>query len=504
MHQSIATAVEQPYPINTSMPPLTLQNNYQPQQVLPEPPTDPSTQDEESSREAPMYVNHKQYHRIIKRREARAKFEAARTKGKGDKKDKGYIHESRHKHAMTRPRGPGGRFLPATPTPSYAQLITTQCNLITPENALKFDAVEPVQGVFDFSVADQIVAFARNNGMLVRGHTLVWHQQLPSWLTNGQWTNETLTNVLKTHISNVVSHYKGKIYAWDVVNEVIDDNGNYRDSIWYRVIGPAYIRIAFQAAKDADPNVKLYLNDYNLDYFSDKLTTTVELIKNLQVSNTPIDGVGSQAHLIVGNVSPWSLSNTMKSITNLNLEFAYTELDIREKTPISSTTLDLQATNYADVAKSCVGNEKCVGVQTWGITDKYSWIPLVFPGYGEALVFDVNYNPKPAFKSLLLALQGSTVNSTVVLPVIAPAVSSTALTTTLTSTSVSSTTPISQIIYASTTKSVSNQLTASPTATSNETDTSNARRQLTFSFGYVFGSCILICSLYYIDFGKVI
>src|SRR5512133_4163316 len=149
--------------------------------------------------------------------------------------------------------------------PTYTRVLAREFNSVTPENAMKWESVESQRGVLDFSAADRLVAHARAHRQIVRGHTLVWHSQLPAWLTSGTFTNDELEAILHKHITDEVSHFRGRIYAWDVVNEAFDEDGTLRDTIWLRQLGPGYIAKASRWAHQADPHAKLYYNDYNLE-----------------------------------------------------------------------------------------------------------------------------------------------------------------------------------------------------------------------------------------------
>jgi endo-1,4-beta-xylanase len=209
---------------------------------------------------------------------------------------------------------------------------------------------------------------------------------------------------METHINNVMGHYKGQCYAWDVVNEAVSDaaDGAWRDSVFLKTFGTDYFALSFNLAKKADPDTKLYYNDYNLEYNGVKTDKAVELVKLVQAAGAPIDGVGFQAHLIVGTTpSRANLATALKRFTALGVEVAYTELDIRhESLPASSAAAVTQGNDYANVVGSCLDVAGCVGVTVWGFTDKHSWIPSTFPGQGDAMIYDASYNKKAAWTSV--------------------------------------------------------------------------------------------------------
>ncbi|KFA66687.1 hypothetical protein S40285_05002 [Stachybotrys chlorohalonatus IBT 40285] len=302
---------------------------------------------------------------------------------------------------------------------AYARLVddTSEHGSLVPENAQKWETVQPSRGTFVYTQGDVISQRAMANGQILRCHTLTWHSQLPGWVANGQWTRATLQAVIETHIANVMRHYLGQCYAWDVVNEAVDDNGNWRDSVFYRTFGTDYVPISFVAARAADPDTKLYYNDYNLEYNGAKTNRAFELIQIIQAAGAPIDGVGFQGHLIVGSTPGRSaLATTLRRFTALGVEVAYTELDIRHSSlPPSAAGLATQGNDYANVVGSCLDVDGCVGVTVWGISDRYSWIPNTFPGQGAALLYDDNYSRKPAWtsvSSLLAAAATGVVTST--------------------------------------------------------------------------------------------
>ncbi|KAF7902847.1 hypothetical protein EAF00_002750 [Botryotinia globosa] len=282
----------------------------------------------------------------------------------------------------------------------------SQFGQITPGNTQKWQYIEPTQNTFSYTRGDVVVDFAEKNDQILRCHNLVWYNQLPSWVTSGTWTNETLIAVLKNHIKNEVTYYKGKCYAWDVVNEAFNDDGTWRSFIFYDTIGPEYIPIAFETAALYDPDVKLYYNDYNIESSGAKATSALNLVKSLQARGIKIDGVGLQAHFIVGSTaSETALATTLKSFTALNVEVAYTELDVRFSTlPPTAAGLAQQGVDYANTVNACLSVDGCVGITIWDFTDAYSWIPSTFSGQGDACLWYANYTVHPAYNNVVAAL----------------------------------------------------------------------------------------------------
>lgn len=243
---------------------------------------------------------------------------------------------------------------------------------ITPENAMKWDATEPNRGQFTFGSADQHMNFAQQNRKQVRCHTLVWYSQLPGWV-NSINNNATLIQVMTNHINTVMNRYKGRCTHWDVVNEALNEDGTYRDNVFLRVIGEAYIPMAFRIAAAADPASKLYYNDYNLEYNEAKTQGAVRIVKLCQRYGVKIDGVGFQGHLVVESTRTQStptppqstLEKALRAMTDLGVDVAYTEVDIRMNSPVNAQKLQAQAQAYARMAASCLAVERCVGITIW-------------------------------------------------------------------------------------------------------------------------------------------
>ncbi|TID02792.1 Endo-1,4-beta-xylanase 5 [Colletotrichum higginsianum] len=287
---------------------------------------------------------------------------------------------------------------------------TGEFGLVVPENSQKWDATEKTQGQFRFGSPDAVLGVARANGQMMRCHALTWHSQLPQFVSAGTWTPETLTPVIEAHIANVVGHYKGACYSWDVVNEALADNGTLRDSVFSRVLGASFIPVSFRAAAAADPAAKLYYNDFSLEFGSPKTDGAIGIVRDLKAAGARIDGVGLQGHFEVGKApSREALARVMGRFTDLGLEVALTELDVRHAAlPASEDAARQQASDYAGVVGACVDTAGCVGVVVWGFSDKYSWIPATFRGAGDACLFDVDMQPKPAYAAVAAVLGNAT------------------------------------------------------------------------------------------------
>ncbi len=221
----------------------------------------------------------------------------------------------------------------------------------------------------------------------------------------------TLAAVIKAHIAREVGPYKGQCYAWDVVNEAVEDTGNFRNSVFFQVMGTSYIPLAFEAAAAADPAAKLYYNDYSIEQAGAKASRAIEIVKLVQAAGARIDGVGLQGHFVVGSTpSQSALVSQLNAFTALGVEVAYTELDIRfSSLPSNASGLQQQAKDYVTVVGACMAVSKCVGVTVWDFDDKYSWIPSTFPGAGDACLFSSDLTPKPAYTAIssLLAAAGT-------------------------------------------------------------------------------------------------
>lgn len=289
----------------------------------------------------------------------------------------------------------------------YQEVASSEFNFVTPENAMKWDALRPSQGSFNFSQADQHVQYAQTYGQAVHGHVLIWHSQNPGWLDNGNWSSSQLISIMNEHIDTVAGRYAGDVLVWDVVNEAFEENGTYRSSVWYNGLGDEFIDMAFQRTRQADPNAKLIYNDYNIGWVNSKSTAVYNKVSSMVSQGVPIDGVGFQMHLTSSGVNANSLASNMQRFADLGMEIYITEMDVRISPNPSQQELQNQANIYRTVIDACLAQPACKGLQVWGIPDKYSWVPDVFPGTGAPLLFDDNYNAKPAYYAVQAALQSA-------------------------------------------------------------------------------------------------
>ena len=296
---------------------------------------------------------------------------------------------------------------PLEKDPLYRRILEREFNIIVAENAFKWSSIRPARKKFDFKETDKLMKFAEKNRMKLRGHTLVWHRQIPKWLTEGDFMREETIEILKEHIFKLVGRYRGKILAWDVVNEAIDDKtGKFRtDSFWHQKLGADYIKLAFEFARAADPNAKLYYNDYSAEGMNAKSDGVYNLLRELKKQGVPVDGIGWQMHETGGFRVGQQHRENAERLAALGLELSITEMDVRLKTPASAEDLRRQADAYRDVAEFCLAEPACKAVLIWGFTDKYSWIPGEFPDAGEALIFDKFYKPKLAYAALQEAFE---------------------------------------------------------------------------------------------------
>ncbi|MBO0951960.1 endo-1,4-beta-xylanase [Fibrella forsythiae] len=304
-----------------------------------------------------------------------------------------------------------------------ADLIKAQFSSLTPENAMKMGPIHPEEKRYFWKDADAIVDFAQQNKLLVRGHTLCWHNQTPRWFftdsTGKQVTREVLLARMKQHITDVVGRYKGKIYAWDVVNEAVPDTSNaiYRKSKFYEIIGEDYIAKAFEYAHAADPSAQLFYNDYNTESAS-KRDKIYQLVKRLKDKGVPINGVGLQGHWSIYEPTKQEMEESINRFASLGLKVQITEMDMSvypkeherrerrdtDRSEFTSAMNDKQAAQYKMLFEVFRKHkDQLTGVTFWNLSDKYSWLDS-FPVPNRKdfpLLFDQNYQPKKAFAEVV-------------------------------------------------------------------------------------------------------
>ena len=318
-----------------------------------------------------------------------------------------------------------GSVLDTTPG-AYRETALREFSAATPKNAMKWALVHPARDTYDFCAADAIVALARDHGMRVRGHTLAWHEQNPPWLLQGTFTRDGLIAILRDHIQAVVGHYRekfpGVVYQWDVVNEPIADcsadpnDPRYaaydakagacalRRNLWLSGIGPDYVALALQFAREADPQARLFVNEYGTERGMPealaKRRGLLNLVTALKAARAPLDGVGLQFHLGRGGPPPQVLATLMNDVAASGVEVAVTELDVAMGATgpgwiATPADLELQAQQYRQVLDACLGSPAGHTFVMWGFTDAVTWIAPEQP-----CIFDRDYRPKPAYRAL--------------------------------------------------------------------------------------------------------
>jgi endo-1,4-beta-xylanase len=299
---------------------------------------------------------------------------------------------------------------------AYSQTLAREFNMVEPEDVMKWWTVRRHQDSFDFFAGDQVVRFAQAHNMKVRGHCLVWDHDNPSWLLDGHFTPEQLSQLLKDHISTEMKHYAGQVFAWDVVNEAFDEKGRLKDSIWYNRPGvglsdrgTAYVEQALRWAHEADPDALLFYNEGGGEGLNPKSDAVYAMLKDFKQRGVPIDGIGLQMHISQLNFDPALVEANIARLTALGLQVHVTELDISLPVTSDGTAapqdLQRQASVYRAIVKTCLQHPGCTAIQTWGFTDKYSWIGSHSHGRdGAALPFDRLYRPKLAYHAILQEL----------------------------------------------------------------------------------------------------
>jgi endo-1,4-beta-xylanase len=304
-------------------------------------------------------------------------------------------------------------------TPAWTAILQAQFSVVTPGNAMKWGPVEPQQGVFDWSDADTLVNFAEAHGQLVRGHTLLWHNQLPDWLTtgvaNGTISKSQLMSLLEQHIFTEVGRYKGRIWQWDVANEFFLDanpSGINPNDFWVSNLGAGIIPQAFKWAHQADPHALLFYNDYNIageDGTNAKSDAVYAWLQQMLDQGAPINGVGNQGHLDTQyGFSGIQMTEDLQRYASLGLKVAITEADVRtfvnnatDQVPTDNLAVFAQPYEFSQMMLAALAVPEVISFTVWGFVDADSWVPGTFTGEGYATIYDVNAQPKLAFYNLL-------------------------------------------------------------------------------------------------------
>jgi len=295
--------------------------------------------------------------------------------------------------------------------PAYAEIAGREFNSITPENAMKWEATEPSPGSFTFDDADAIALFAEEHQQRVRGHTLVWHYQLPAWVSDAL-SPEQLGAAMDQHIDALVSRYRGRVATWDVVNEAIDDRGKPRDTVFLRRLGIGFVERAFRRARAADPDAELVYNDYGIEEPNPKSDAVLALLEDLMASGAPVDAVGFQFHAGAYDLASFDLREeeiraNVQRFAALGLAVHFTEMDVRiANLPGSDADrLDYQRRVYQRLVEICRSEPGCTSVTFWGFTDRHSWIDD-YIGPDDPLLFDDDLQPKLAYQGVSDGLGG--------------------------------------------------------------------------------------------------
>jgi endo-1,4-beta-xylanase len=307
--------------------------------------------------------------------------------------------------------------------PDFAALLRRQCGSLTPENAMKWNALRPARDRFDFTQADRVVALAHAQQALVHGHCLVWHEALPDWLPSDM-DRRTASDLLAGHIDQVVGRYRGQVRSWDVANEVVERNDGRRDGLrlspWFKAIGPSYLSLAFHAARATDPGARLVLSDYGLEYdderwMVEKRGTMLDLLAGLKAAGVPIDALALQGHLIGARRPAFGdgLRRFLGQVADLGLEIHVTELDVDDQ-KVAGTPAQRDAT-VAGIYRAfldVVLDEPAVKrITTWGLSDRYTSKTDMFPRADgqpvRPLPFDAALRPKAAALAIADALRAA-------------------------------------------------------------------------------------------------
>jgi endo-1,4-beta-xylanase len=321
----------------------------------------------------------------------------------------------------------------AVDTPSFLSnarhnaIVAGEFSMITPANSMKMNLIQPVQGMFDFTDTDGLVAWAQANNLEFRGHPLIWHTQAPGWLNDGTFDRDQMIAIMYAHIDALMTRYQDLPY-WDVVNEAIESVGGawtFRPTIWHDRIGPDFIDLAFTRARAADPDTKLLYNDYNIEQMGHpKADRVFELVRDMKARNVPIDAIGLQSHYFVepngatalGVPNMQAIRDNMARYAAIGVDVHITETDFRIGKPLDATKTELQNKFYAELLAACIEAPNCSHFTVWGLSDLDSWVPNTFPDYDFAHVWDTELMPKPSYFAMSDVLAKYNTDGTPIMP----------------------------------------------------------------------------------------
>lgn len=309
---------------------------------------------------------------------------------------------------------------PLLSEPQYAQTLGREFGMVTPENVMKFQFIHPQRNMYAFAEADAVVDFAQKNHIQIHGHTLVWSEAVPRWVTDGRFNSAELKTIMEDHIKTVVGRYKGKIRDWDVINEPLNDdrfnvNLGLRESVWYKAMGEQFMDIALRAAHKADPDAKLYINEYGCEEDNEKADALYKIAKRLLDRGVPLHGIGFQLHEDIGKdsdgtytpVTPAEFKANLKRFTDLGLEVRVSEIDVNIHGDVTNALINQQGDYYKSMLQLAAENNAFTAFSSWGFTDRYSSLAPAdeYNVFGNGMMYDENYNPKPAFNKMRAYLQ---------------------------------------------------------------------------------------------------